>query len=434
MHEIINAALEAADPRIAVKRWVRVTGDCLHIAPDREIRLVDFRRILVVGGGKGSAPMAKALEDILGDRIDGGVICVKYGHGLPLKKILVMEAGHPIPDRNGEDATARIISLLASLGEDDLVFSCISGGGSALLPAAAEGITLQEKQQLTGSLMAVGADIHEMNAVRKHLSRSKGGNLMRFAHPAFVVNLMLSDVVGDDPDVIASGPFVADRSTFREVLGILEKYGLMEKSPTAIIERMRLGAEGKLEETPKPGDPIFGNVLNVIVGSNRLSLVAAKERAQQLGYSALILSSSVEGNAEEAALFHAAVAREIRAWGDPVPVPACVLSGGETTVTVKGKGLGGRNQHFALALVQAASAIENCLFASIGTDGTDGPTDAAGALTDTHTQDRAAAMGLEVDSYLKNNDSYNFFSRLGDLVMTGPTLTNVMDVRIILLT
>jgi len=429
---ILDACLKAADPEKAVRRFVHMEGGHLVVMPDTRIDVSQIDRVLVVGAGKGSAPMAKALEDILGDRVAGGVLCVKYGHGLPLKRIAVMEGAHPVPDEAGREAANAIIDLLNSAGKDDLIISCISGGGSALLPAPAEGVTLEQKQDLTRRLLAVGATIHEINAVRKHFSLSKGGNLMQVAYPAFVVNLMLSDVVGDDPATIASGPFVPDDTTFQQVWTILNKYGLTSEIPSGMARRLQEGVSGQIPETPKVGNEIFSRACNVAVGSNILSLKAGLAAAQGLGYATLILSSSIEGDTSEAALFHAAIAREIRGSGNPIPSPACVLSGGETTVVLRGKGLGGRNQEFALALVREAAVITDSLFLSAGSDGTDGPTDAAGALVDSGTLDRALADGLDPDRFLENNDSYHFFEPLGDLVMTGPTRTNVMDIRIVL--
>lgn len=429
---ILAACLEAADAEKAVKRFVHVEGDDLTVGPEFRIALRDFERILVVGAGKASAAMGRALEALLGKRITRGLICVKYAHGLPLERIQVLEAGHPLPDRSGEAAAREIMGLLASATEKDLVMACISGGGSALLPAPSKPVTLDQKEKLTKALLAAGATIHEINTLRKHLSLTKGGNLMRLAYPAFVVNLLLSDVIGNDPDTIASGPFVPDRSTFGQALEILKRYGLMEVADRTIVQRVRDGAQGKVPETPKPEDPIFSRVFSLVLGSNIISLQAGAAKAQELGYKTLILSSSIGGDTTQAALFHAAIAEEIHGSGNPLQAPACVLSGGETTVTIKGKGLGGRNQEFALALVQSASRLPNTLFLSAGTDGTDGPTDAAGALVDTQSLERAADLGLQPAPYLENNDSYTFFSKLGDLIFTGPTLTNVMDVRMIL--
>ena len=429
---ILGAGLRAADPEAAVRRFVRVQDETLHVGEDLVTRLTDYRRVLVVGAGKGSAPMGKALEDLLGVRISEGLICVKYDHGLPLTRIEIVEAGHPVPDDAGEDAARRIIGLLRSAQENDLVICCISGGGSALLPAPAGGITLDQKQELTRKLLGVSAGIHEINAVRKHLSLSKGGNLMKAAYPASVINLMLSDVVGDDLDTIGSGPFVPDSSTFRDVLEILTRHDLMDGCPPAIAARIRLGAKGLIPETPKPGDHIFSASHNVLVGSNSLTLEAGKREAERLGYRALILSSSIEGDTTEVALVHAAIAREIRSTGNPVTPPACVLSGGETTVNIRGNGLGGRNQEFVLAAADMISGLRNTVLLSAGTDGTDGPTDAAGAVADTSTVARASALGLDPKSFLSNNDSYRFFQALGDLIVTGPTRTNVMDMRLIL--
>lgn len=430
--QILDACLDAADPEAAVKRFVRSDGDHLFIGTDLRINLKDFRRILVVGAGKGSAPMAKALEDLLGNRIAAGVVCVKYGHGLPLKRIRIREAAHPVPDEAGEVAARQIIALLEGAREDALVLSCISGGGSALLPVPAPGITLDQKQELTRRLLAVSAEIHEINAVRKHLSGSKGGNLMKVAHPARVINLMLSDVIGDEPDTIASGPFAPDPSTFADVLRILERYNLFEGCSQDIRDRIIDGSHGKIQETPKQGDEIFSRVHHVVVGSNAQSLSAGKKKAEELGFDSLILSSTIGGDTSEAALFHASIAREMRSTGNPVRPPACVLSGGETTVHLTGDGLGGRNQEFALALVEVASPLRDVVFLGAGTDGTDGPTNAAGAVVDSSSMKRASALGLNPKDFLKRNDSYHFFQALGDLIITGPTRTNVMDVRIIL--
>jgi len=430
--KILRACLDAADPAEAVKRFVSLQEDNRLVCPDFQIQLNDVDRIVLVGAGKGSAPMAKAIEDLLDDRLAGGAICVKYGHGIPLKKVEVIEAGHPVPDEAGREAVSKIIGILESAGPKDLVISCISGGGSALMPAPAAGISLGDKQEITQQLLAVGANIYEINAVRKHLSDAKGGNLMRRAYPAFVINLMLSDVIGEDPGTIASGPFAPDSSTFQDALDILDRYGLKSKAPTAIAARIRNGAAGKVPETPKHGDPIFSKVRNIVVGSNILSLYAGRSKAEELGYKALILSSSIQGDTTEAALFHWALAKEVRTTGNPIRPPACLLSGGETTVVLKGNGRGGRNQEFALSLVRKAAEVPRALFVSAATDGTDGPTDAAGAVVDSLSLERAVEAGLNPDAFLKNNDSYTFFEKLGDLIITGPTRTNVMDVRIVL--
>lgn len=429
---ILRACLEAVEPEQAVKRFLRLEGNTLVVGSEVHLSLDGFDRIVVVGGGKAGAPMGKAVEDLLGDRVTEGLICVKYDHGLPLKRIRIAEGAHPVPDESGERAAREITALLRSAGEKDLVISCISGGGSALLPLPAPPVSLAKKQALIRDLLAVGANIHEMNAVRKHLSLTKGGNLMREAYPATVVNLMLSDVVGDDQDTIASGPFVPDPSTFDRVWEILQRYGLGDSVAEEIRQRILSGVNGEIEETPKPGDKVFERAHNVIVGSNILALKAGKKKAVELGYDTLILSSTIEGDTGEAARFHAAVAREIHSTGNPTSPPACILSGGETTVTLKGDGLGGRNQEFALHLVEAAAELPNTLFVSAGTDGTDGPTDAAGAITDDATLERGRAIGLNPAEFLAINDSYHYFEPLGDLIMTGPTRTNVMDVRIIL--
>lgn len=434
--EIFNASLQAVNPYQAVQRFVQVDGDRLLLGShDRntvELDLNMFDRIFIVGGGKATAPMAKAVEDLLGKRIDKGLINVKYGFTQDLTYTKIVEAGHPVPDQNGEQGTEKIIELLESAGEKDLIFSLISGGGSALFPLPAGDISLEEKQELTRSLLACGASIDEINAVRKHISLSKGGQMARAADPATTVNLMLSDVVGDKMDVIASGPFTPDSSTFDDIMGIIKKYEL-ETIPAAIRDHLQAGAEGRIPETPKSGDPIFKRVHNFIVGSNILALESAEEKAKELGYETLILSSMVEGETKEVALVHTAMAKEIVKTGRPAPPPLCVISGGETTVTIRGKGLGGRNQEFGLAAAMDMVELPpRVVVLSGGTDGNDGPTDAAGAVVDPLTVNRGKEAGLAAFDFLKNNDAYHFLEKTQDLLLTGPTNTNVMDVRLVL--
>jgi hydroxypyruvate reductase len=360
------------------------------------------------------------------------VVNVKYGHIFPLNKIKVNEAGHPVPDEAGFHGTEEIIQLLKKTEKNDLVLFLISGGGSALLPYPAEGLTLEEKQEVTKYLLEVGACIHEINAVRKHLSRVKGGRLAKLAHPSTLISLMLSDVIGDDLDTIASGPTVPDDSTFDDCLKVLEKYQMREKIPASVVELLEKGARGEVEETPKAGDPAFQRTQNMIIASNILAVQAAQRKAEELGYNTMILSTFVEGETKEAARVHAAVAKEILHTGNPVPRPACIISGGETTVTIRGKGLGGRNQEFVLAAVIDIDGLENVVILSAGTDGTDGPTDAAGAIADGSTVSRAKKKGMDAEYFLRENDSYHFFKPLGDLIITGPTHTNVMDLRLVM--
>lgn len=428
---IFRAALGAADPRRAVHNHLRLDGDVL-IAGRIRYPLRRFRHIFVAGAGKASAPMALALEDLLGKRITAGSIDTKYGHGVKLRRIQVVECAHPVPDSNGVKGTRRLMEIARAAGRDDLLICPISGGASALTPAPAPPVTLADKQRTTELLLRSGADIHEINTVRKHLSEFKGGQLARMAAPATVLSLILSDVIGDDLDVIGSGPAVPDRSTFADAIAVLERRGIWKQLPARARARLEQGCAGDIPETPKPGDPAFRKVHNIVVGSNRIAISAAAEKAKSLGYRPLILSSVIEGESREVAGVHAAIAKEILASSHPLRPPACVISGGETTVTLRGRGKGGRNQEFVLAAAAAIDGLEDVAVLSGGTDGTDGPTDAAGAFATGETIGRARALGLDWREFLNRNDSYRFFEPLGDLIKTGPTRTNVMDVRILL--
>jgi glycerate 2-kinase len=392
--EIFQAALAAADPARAIRtHW--------------NIDAADYRHIYVVGAGKAGASMAQAVENKLGDRITAGLINVKYGHTAPLRYIELNECGHPVPDEAGVRGAERIAALASRAGEGDLVLCLISGGASALLPLPVEGLSLAAKQEITRQLLARGADIHEMNAVRKHLSRIKGGQLAALAAPAKVISLILSDVIGDNLDVIGSGPTALDQSTVADARAVLARYNI----PGDIA----------LHETPKQV-----SAENIIVGSNRQALAAAAEKARSLGYRTLLLASTIEGETRDVARMHAAMAREIRQSGNPIQAPACLISGGETTVTLRGEGKGGRNQEFALAAALDIAGLPDIAILSCGTDGTDGPTDAAGGLIDGQTANSSARTALA------ENASYDFLKSRDALVVTGPTHTNVMDIHIVL--
>jgi glycerate 2-kinase len=429
--EIFQAALRAVDPVDAIVQHVRMEDDSLLIG-ERRLELSNFDRILVVGAGKADAPMAQAVESLLGERVSDGVIVVKDGHGLPLQRVRVHEASHPVPDERGLRGAEEILSLVRGAGERDLVICLISGGGSALLVVPAEGVTLRDKQQVTQLLLACGASIHEINTVRKHLSGVKGGGLAHAAHPATLVSLILSDVIGDDLDVIASGPTVPDSTTFRQAEQILERYGIWGQVPRSVRVHIDKGVKGEIAETPKPGDLSFQRDAWELVGTNLQALKAARKEAERLGYRTMILSGMIEGETREVAKAQAAIAKEVLSSENPIAPPACVLSGGETTVTLQGDGKGGRNTEFALASAIALEGVEHVIVLSGGTDGTDGPTDAAGAYADGETVARARQGDLDPTDYLRRNDSYTFFENLGGLVITGPTRTNVMDVCVML--
>ena len=416
---IFQAALKAADPKQAVLR---------HAPGLHQILAHDYERIFVIGAGKASAAMAQAIEKLLGKRITGGVINVKDGHTAPLKRIELVECGHPVPDERGVAGAARIAALAAGATARDLVVCLISGGASALLPMPAGGLTLAGKQAVTRLLLECGANIHEINTVRKHLSAIKGGQLARLVVPARLLTLVLSDVIGDDLSVIGSGPTWPDASTFADALDVLRRFEVVDRTPLAVLRHL----EECQAETPKPGDAAFASAVTVIVGSNRLAVEAAESEARARGYHPLILGTRIEGETREVARMHAAIAREVLEADRPVAKPACLISGGETTVTIRGQGLGGRNQEFALAAAIHMEDAGNIVALSGGTDGNDGPTDAAGAIATHTTLDRAAMMGLNARAMLAGNDSYHFFQPLGDLLMTGPTGTNVMDVRLLL--
>ena len=408
-----------------------MNGPILH-AGESVYDLTNYKNVYVVGAGKATAKMALAVEELLDERITRGIVIVKRGHTVPLRKLEIVEAGHPIPDQSGVNATETIVGLLRRTLESDLILCLISGGASALLASPRAGLSLQDKQQTTQALLNCGATIHEVNAIRKHISKVKGGRLAELAYPSTVISLVLSDVIGDAVDIIGSGPTAPDSSTFADCLSIIEQYGVGKMIPGVVRGFLQKGAAGEAAETPKAGDPIFHKVQNLIVGNNRFALSAAKERAEALGYHAFVLSNSVDGEAKKVAVDHAAIAKDVLAGHGRVNRPACIISGGETTVTIEGDGLGGRNQEFALAAAVEIDGMAGVVVLGGGTDGTDGPTDAAGAIVDGTTLQRAREKGLDARDYLQRNDSYPLLKTVGDLLVTGPTLTNVMDLRLVL--
>jgi hydroxypyruvate reductase len=383
-------------------------------------------RTIVIGAGKGSGAMAKAVEDHWDGPIEGLVV-TRYGHRLPTSRIEVVEAAHPVPDAAGREAASRILKMVQGLTADDLVLCLISGGGSALLALPAEGLTLEDKQAVNKALLKSGATIGEMNAVRKHLSAIKGGRLAVAAAPAKVVALMISDVPGDDPSIIASGPTVPDASTSADALGIIEKYGIAV--PPSVLARLKCGEA----ETPKPGDARFASVKNVMIATPQASLEAAAAVARKEGVTPLILGNAIEGEARDVGLVHAGIALQCADYGQPAVAPCVLLSGGETTVTLKGKGKGGRNTEFLLALAIALEGRPGIYGLAGDTDGIDGSEDNAGALIAPDTLARAEVKGLDAKAMLADNDPYGFFAPLGDLLTTGPTLTNVNDFRAVLI-
>jgi len=431
--EIMAAALDAVDPAAAVRHALRREGDTLRIG-EQTYDLATIRRVLVVGAGKAGAPMAAAAAEILGDRITHGTIVVKHGHAgdaVP-ETIDIVEGGHPLPDAHGVAAAAHIAALLADAQADDLVLVLISGGGSALLTLPAPGITLPDTIELTRVLLGCGATINEINALRKHVNQLQGGRMAELAAPARVATLILSDVVGSPLDVIASGPTAPDTSSWHDAWAVVERHGIGEQLPPRLREHLHAGREGRLPDTPKPGDALFGRVNNVVVGSNELAALAAIAAARERGFNTMLLTTYLEGEAREVGIVLAGVARELALHGRPLATPALLVAGGETTVRVQGAGLGGRNQELALGAVRGLAGLPGAVVAALATDGGDGPTDAAGAVVSGATLERALELGLDPDAFLRRNDAYHFFQPLGDLLLPGPTLTNVNDLSFVM--
>jgi len=427
---VVRSALAAVDPAEALRRSVQRRGSRLRIN-GRWYDLRGYRRIVAIGAGKASARMAVALEEILGPALSEGLVVVKYGHGAATRLIRVVEAGHPVPDEAGEQAAEATVRLLQGLGRRDLVFVLLSGGASSLWPSPASGVRLRDKQRATQLLLRSGATIQEMNVVRKHLSAMKGGRLAA-ATSAQVVSLILSDVIGDDLGSIGSGPTAPDPSSFLDAAAILRRYRLWPRVSSRVRQRVLRGTQGSEPETPKPGSALFRRVHNVIIGNNRLFLEAAAREAKQAGFEPVVLTTSLTGEAREAAKWFGAMAREIVTHGRPVSRPACLLAGGELTVTVQGDGLGGRAQEFALAAAQQIQGLPGICVAALGSDGNDGPTDAAGGVVDSKTVARAATRGVDTVASLQANDAYRFFKAVGGHIMTGPTGTNVNDLYLLI--
>ena len=406
---IWEAALAAGDVTPLVRS---------HLHLDRR-----HTRIFLLGAGKASGAMAAAAEEVAGDRVAGGFVVVKDGYGGHLRRVEIAEAGHPVPDARGLAASARLLEVARSAGEGDLVLFLVSGGGSALTLAPAPPITLAEKQEVTRLLLASGAAIGELNAVRKHLSAFKGGQLARAAAPAAVLTLALSDVIGDPLDVIASGPTAPDPTTFADALEVLARRGLSGRVPPSVARRLEAGRAGEIQETPKPGDPLFERVANVVIGNNALVTDAAAATARRLGYRTDLATRELQGEARD-------VAREFVARARRLPPSACLIAGGETTVTVRGPGKGGRCQEFALAAALALEPTDRITILAAGTDGTDGPTDATGAIVDAGSIARGSAAGADARRALADNDAYRFLRASDDLLVSGPTRTNLLDLYV----
>ena len=427
---LFEAGLAAVDPVCAVRRNVKRVGTIVHVGRHR-YGLREYGRVIAVGAGKAAASMGAAVERLLGDRLDGGLVVVKYGHLAQTKVIEVLEAGHPVPDRAGEKAAARLLGLVRELAPNDLLFVLLSGGASSLLPMPSAGLTLADKQKTTQLLLRSGATIQEMNVVRKHLSALKGGHLAP-ATQARVVSLILSDVIGDDLGTIGSGPTAPDQTTYADACKILRRYRLWVDVPARVRTHLAGGVRGAEEETPKPDSSLFRRVQNHIIGNNGAAVEAVAQAARRSGFRLLVLSTSLIGEAREAAKSFGAIAREIVTSGRPVRRPACVIAGGELTVTVRGEGRGGRAQEFALAASLEIAGLPKVWIAAFATDGTDGPTDAAGAVVDGQTVARAQRVGLIPRESLQGNNAHPFFKKVGGHVITGPTGTNVNDLYVLI--
>jgi glycerate 2-kinase len=428
---VLREALLAADPHRLVRRQLKLRAGVLEAAGVRH--RLGRGRVAVVAAGKAAVPMARAAEEVLGDRLAVG-LAVTTATQAGLDRVSLRTASHPVPDARGLAAAAEVVAIARDLGRDDLLLVLLSGGASALLPCPAPGITLEDKARTTTLLLRAGATIQETNAVRKHLSALKGGGLARAAFPARVLTLVLSDVVGDDLSTIASGPTVPDPTLFSDALAVLRRRGVLDEAPPSVLARLLAGARGELAETPKPGEALFRRSATRIVGSNRLSVEAAAREARRRGLRPLVLTTRLEGEAREVARVLVAVLRECVETARPAGPPLCLLAGGETTVTVRGEGQGGRNQELAVAAAQALDGFPvPAVVASFATDGVDGASDAAGGIADDTTASRAAALGLApAAAFLAASDTRNYLGPLGDLVITGPTGTNVVDLVILL--
>jgi len=433
---IWRAAIAAVEPGRLVREAVAREGTVIRVK-GKVFDLANYEKVLLVAFGKAAPAMADALAEVLGDRLESGLVVAPEPVAVKAPRLEYVEASHPGPDVRSVGAARRALELAGTAGEKGLVFVCISGGGSALLCLPAEGISLEEKRRVTDGLLHAGAPVHELNAVRKHLSAVKGGRLALAAFPATVMTLAISDVVGDDPGTIASGPTYGDASTFAGAREILERHGLWGSAPASVRARIEKGVRGEIEETLKPRDPVFARAYWFMAGDNLTALRAAKAEADKRGFETVFLSSSDSGEARKIAANYAAFLAEMACSAVSLPRPLCLLAGGELTVTVKGKGKGGRNTEFVLASLVEMGKLDaedlDWLILSLGTDGIDGPTDAAGAWADASTLERSRALGLDPGAYLDDNDSYAYFKRTGNLIMTGPTGTNVMDLRVFLL-
>jgi glycerate 2-kinase len=429
---ILGSALDAVEPAQAVHSKIKLRGQSIRVE-DKTYDLSQIERIYLVGGGKAGGAMAEAAESILGDKLTGGVVNVLKGtEGKHcLKKVKLIGASHPVPDEAGVRGVKEMLDMVSELTRNDLVIVIISGGGSALMPCPANSITLADLQTVTAKLLKKGATINDLNTVRKHLDSFKGGQLAKRCQPAEVLSLILSDVVGDPLDTIASGPTVPDSKTWVDAEAVLKKYDVWGETPPAIKERIKAGVTGSIPDTPKENDPVFKRTKNILVASNSYAAQAAFMRARQLKYNSMVLSTMVEGEARYVGSVYAGIARELATRKRPLDTPAAIIIGGETTVEVKGAGKGGRNQEVALGGAKLISGLP-CLIASLATDGFDGPTDSAGAIVDGATFEKANRSNLSIDATLKENDAYHFFDRLGDLLITGPTGTNVNDLALIL--
>lgn len=427
---IFLAGVESVKPDNLIKRYVSLNQNVLTIE-DIVFDLSVIKNIYVVGAGKASAAMAQSVESVLGSEITAGHIITKYEHSVPLKFIEITEAGHPVPDENGIKGTGKILSMVKKAEKDDLVICLISGGGSALLADVPEGCTLDDLKRVNSILLKTGANITEMNCIRKHLSKVKGGLLAKAAAPANVVSLILSDVIGDPLDVIASGPTSPDPSTFADAISIIRKYQIENEIPKQILEILNEGMENKLQETLKLNDEVLRQTHNLIIGTNLLALRTAKAKAEESGYETHIITNKLDGDVVTASKYILGNIKDVRS--KKLNKKICLLFAGEPTVKVSGNGLGGRNQHLALIIAGLLKDLPGITFLSGGTDGSDGPTDAAGAVVDSFTSKNASDLTLDIDQYIKNFDSYHFFKQEGGLIITGPTQTNVMDLMVALI-